>query len=112
MRKRLLLLGVLLLVMLPLTVPAADPVIKEEPALTPAAVKEMLAGREGDADTIAAIQADRVFFAGDSSFRLTDKTQYYAANGAKLTRLNFQKGAEVKYFLDSPGSVGLMIKTR
>lgn len=109
MKLRIFLVGLLILVMAPLLVSAAD---DEEPKLdlTKEEVQALLADRTCQVDVITSISDSRVAFAEDSSYRLTSQTRYYSSTGIKLSRLNFHAGDTVKYCLVSTTSVGLMIK--
>ncbi len=114
-RRRLLLLAGLML-LLPLAAAGADdPGEKEEKPgadLSPAQIEEMIESRRGETATIDFIKEGRIGLGDDIYYRLTGRTVYYNRDGNKLTRLNFFAGNKVKYFLDTEGTVGLMIKLR
>ena len=119
MKKRMIVLaGMLMLAAASLVALAADPGetttttntnTVQRPLLSTQEVKDLLDGSEGDTATIFSITENQVVFENDLDFRLTDQTQYFSDSGEKLTRLNFSKGAKVRYFLDSPYNMGVMI---
>lgn len=104
--------GMLLLVIAPLAVQAADAEGRSEAvtALSKAQVEQLLASDDGHTDIILSITENSVVFEGDSGCRMTNRTQYYSANGDRLTWLNFRKGNKVKYFMISAGVMRVMIK--
>jgi len=107
MKKRLIVVvGLMLLSAAPLL--AADTDEAAVASLSRAQIAAMAAGDQGERDKIWSISADRVVLESDISFRLTEETLYYAANGDKLTRQNFHKGNRVKYFLRSDVVNGVM----